>query len=226
MDLAAYFFKEIVGVYKFKTPREEALTRCTIAYLQESGVSTAEIFQLLNEVGNTKGYLEPADIPDWIWEKSLTKKGHYYCHHALQLVSPTPIIRRDGTFKEYPFYQEMRIRFTLDDLIEYFYAAIPGYMILRDKGRDERQFKHLLRKYSNLQGIEELDFVLCLIDEAAYQKVPVIEPFNIDTPSMQTQAANKLTKTLAERHAKGYDKNIWRTYLIEQGEMIWQTKEM
>lgn len=220
MDLTAYYYKEIVGVYDFPTLREEAITRHTLAHLYDSGFSEPEIFSIINEIGGKKGYIEPSDLPDSIWKESLTQKGHYYCHHALQIVPPDPIVLKDGTFKEYPFYQEMRSRFTMQDLLKYFYLR--NYCIT-DEARDKAQFKHLLKKYEAVDGIESLDIVLFMIDETAYQHISVVEPFGIATGSVQQEIISRLQKILAERHAKGYDKNIWRTYLIDkQGEITWQ----
>lgn len=226
MDLAAYYYRECVGIYPFATNREEAITRHTIAYMLESGLTEAEVFGFLNSIGGEKGFVTPADIPAEAWDESLLDRGQYYCHSRLQLLSPMPIIRSDGTFKEYPFYQEMRIRFTIKDLVDYFYEKIPGYTMLRDDKRDEAQFRHMLKKYRNMHPIQALDIILLMIDEAAYQNVPVVEPFDIKTTFIQQDVVDRLQKTLAECHAKGYDKNIWRTYLIdEQGEITWQTKQ-
>lgn len=228
MDLAAYYYREIVGVYDFPTLREEAITRCTIAYMQEGGLTDAEIFGFLNTMGRGKGYITPADIPTDAWETegNLIERGQYYCHHRLQLLSPMPIIRSDGTFKEYPFYQENVIRFTLKDLNDYFHNQIAGYSSLRDDKREEAQFRHMLKKFEALRPIQPLDVILLMIDEAAYQHVPVVEPFDINTSNMRSEVINRLQRTLAERHAKGYDKNVWRTYLIDkQGEIVWQTKQ-
>ena len=225
MDLTAYYYRELVGVYPFATDREEAITRHTIAYMEESGLSEVEIFGFLHDIGGKKGYITPADIPAEAWNGSLIERGQYYCHHRLQLLSPTPIIRSDGTFKEYPFYQEMRIRFTMKDLVDYFFEKIPSYSILRDEKRYEAQFRHMLKKFDGMRPIQSLDVVLLMIDEASYQNVPVVEPFDIKTASIQQDVIDRLQKTIAERHAKGYDKNIWRTYLInELGELTWQTK--
>lgn len=224
MDLAAYYYKEIVGVYDFPTLREEAVTRHTLAYLQDSGFTEPEIFGIINEVGGEKGYIEPADLPDSVWENSLTKKGHYYCHRALQLLPPDPVVCEDGTFKEFPFYQEMRARFTLDDLTAYYRRKFPQYIIADDK-RDAAQFRHMLKKYESMGAIEPLDIVLFMIDEAAFQHVTVVEPFSIATGSIQQEIILRLQKILAERHAKGYDKNIWRDYLIERGKVTWQIEK-
>jgi hypothetical protein len=65
-----------------------------------------------------------------------------------------------------------------------------------------------------------------MIDEAAYQDTQVFEPFNLDTSKIVTTAVERARKTLAERHSKGMDRIIWRTYLIdEDGAIIWNTEE-
>ena len=221
MDLANIFYKEIVGVYPFPTQREEAITRHTIAYLQESGVPDADIFRILVQFG-TQGGITPDELPGEIWDDSLTEKGQYYVHSRLQLLPPSPIVKMDGTFKAFPYYQEMVARFTIKELCRYFYLKSSG-LIMRDAVRDERQLKHMLSKYKNMEKFSALDFVLFLIDEAAFQNRPVSSPFDVDVSSLTSVVADKLIRIMDERRAKGYDKIKWRTYLIEGGEITWQT---
>ena len=119
MDLADLYYREIVGVYPFSTQREEAVSRCTIAYLEEAGVPKKKIIEMMVSL-KEKAFIEPEDIPQNFYDGSLIRPGEYYCHPELQLISPDPVIAKDGTFTQFPFYQEMKICFTMRDLCRYF----------------------------------------------------------------------------------------------------------
>lgn len=222
MDLATIFFREIVGSYDFDTDHEEVITRCTIAYMQESGIANDEIFKVMEACGEKK-LIRPEDLPEFLWDGSLTEKDRYYCHRALQILSPASVIRKDGTFKDYPFYQEMRIRFTMQDLINYFYGRIGSNIFSRDDKRDAAQFNHLLMQFGKVEGISALDLVLMIIDDAAVTNGTVYEPFGLERVVNIQETAQRLKRTMAERHAKGYDQIVWRDYITEKGEITWQT---
>ncbi len=93
---------------------------------------------------------------------NLIQKDVFYYHDALRDVSPPPRIKRlpDGTFEKTssPFYLEMKRRFTLHDLMEYWYTKMQitpnPHMIKQDEGK----FKYLLKVY-------DIDEILFAIDE-------------------------------------------------------------
>lgn len=220
MDLTTMFYREIVGRYPFTTKWQEAQTRCSIAYFKESGIRDEEIFKFLPELYD-KGYVEPEDAPDSFWEGSLTEKGKFYCHRQLQLLPPDPIIRRDGTFLSYDFYQEMKIRYTMKDLLKYFYLKTNSYSMIKNDTLFSAQFDALMKKYrSSYSGVQALDIILSLIDEAAYQRVPVVSPFNVAETTLENIVVNRLRHTMAEKHAKNQDKIVWRKYLLEKGKVV------
>lgn len=222
MDLANFYYREVVGFSPDKT--EEGITRHTIAFLEESGLTDTEILSVLVDLGS-KECIRPSDLPDSVWKGSLTERDIYYCHHALHLVPPDPMVRNDGSFLEYPFYREIKARFTEKDLADYFYSAFCGRVEAHDPKKHAIQLAHSLKKY-RFDGIESLDVVLFMIDEAAYQDIQVFEPFDLGSSEIVTIAVERVRKTLAERRSKGMDHIIWRTYLIdEDGAIIWNTEE-
>lgn len=221
MDLTEVYYREIVGIYPFSTKREEAITRCTIAFLEESGVSDKEILNMLISL-KEKAYIEPGDLPDSLWEGGLTHRDQYYCHHELQITPPDPIIKSDGTFKHYPFYLEIKIGYKIKNLLDYFYKKFPP--TLREDKRNIAQLDYMLKRYSAPNEIDPLDFVLFMIDEAAYQHEQVIEPFDIRTSAIELLVLNKLRRIMDDRRANGYDRIVWRTYLTDKkGNITWQT---
>lgn len=96
---------------------------------------------------------------------NLIKAGHFYYHPRLQVTPPPPVIAisDDGTFKasyeDEPFYLEIVEKFTIRDLIDYFYgktnSVCPDVHIQKDSGA----FEHMLKFW-------DVDFIMYLIDEA------------------------------------------------------------
>ena len=222
MDLATLFYRDTVGVYPFSTDREEAITRCTIAHTVESGMSRAEIEDLF-PLFKKKAYIEPADLPDYLWEDSLIERNEFYTHKEIQILSPPPKIRTDGTFQYFPFYQEMKIRYTIKDLSDYFYFNAASQWAIIDERRDEGQLRHLLNKYRGLQSIQPLDIVLSMIDEVKFRNSLVSQPFDISSADIEETVLQKLQESFNERKSKGYDRIIWRTYLTDKGAITWKT---
>lgn len=223
MDLTTIFYREYVGEYPFKTNQAEAITRCTLAWLEESKISRKEILRILDKFVN-KAIITPNDIPDSLWNNSLTEKNQYYCHHEVQLHSPATIYKRDGSCISFPFYQEMKIRYTINDLLDYFYRKVSKYSILRNEKRDTAQLKHLLSQYNGLKKVQPLDIILFLIDTVAFNNISVSEPFELKIPRLVDESIDKAIRIRNERHAKGYDKIIWRNYLVEGNNITWTIK--
>ena len=221
MDLTSIFYREVVGVYPFSTNKEEIITRCTIEYLLEGGITEQEILKLLPKFQDNC-LITPDLLPDELWKGSLLARDTYYCHHALQLVPPSPVIKKDGTFKEYPFYLEMKIRFTSDDLLKYFYTKASNYQMIKDHKRDTAQLLHMLGRYRYVEEVQGLDLLLFMIDEAVYQHVMITEPFDVKTSTIEVFTLNKLHNIMNERHAKEYDKIKYRNYVIVNGDVLWQ----
>lgn len=225
MDLTTIFYREFVGNYPFKNDQAEAITRCTIAWLTESGISKKEILKILSRFSK-KAIITPNDIPDSLWENSLIKKGEYYCHHELQLHSPTTIYKMDGSCISFPFYQEIKIRYMMNDLLDYFYRKLTTYSMLRNPKRDTSQMKHVLDEFGAIKKVQPLDILLFLIDNMAYENTAAIQPFDLTRSSkMVNEAIDKVIRVKNERHAKGYDRIVWRNYLVEGNTITWMIKK-
>ena len=97
---------------------------------------------------------------------NLMMVGKFYYHQALQNVPPAPVVKvnDDGTFESSyetdSFFLEIKQRYTLDDLVQYFVAKMS--LTLRNDNEKERMkgaFRKMLESYS-------LDLLLFTIDEA------------------------------------------------------------
>jgi hypothetical protein len=95
---------------------------------------------------------------------NLIESGKFYYHPALQVAPPPPTVVQldDGTFESSyeteEFFLEVKEKFTLDDLVNYFY----NIMEIKDSGMKERHvgaFRHILKS-------NDIDVILYTIDEA------------------------------------------------------------
>ena len=221
MDLANIFYKEVVGIYPFPTNREEAITRCTLAYLLDGGITEKEILKILPTFKD-KAVISPDILPDILWRDSLVEKNTYYCHHVLQIIPPDPVVKNDGTFKEFPFYLEIKIRFTEKDLLRYFYKKTFNYHMIKDEKRDSAQLIHMLNRYKRIEDVQELDLLLFMIDEAAYRHITITEPFDIKTSEIEVFTLTKLRNIVNNRHEGKHDKIKYRDYIICDGKITWK----
>ena len=145
-------------------------------------------------------------VPD---PDNLLEPGRFYYHQALQIAPPPPTVTmmEDGTFKdeEQSFYLEIRERFTLDDLVNYFNEKMGrdgSYTRERDKGA----FRHLLKRY-------DLDTILYTIDEARVlaedlDKPLPRSPLDIEEYVEEGMAILEARKNIC--HAEGLDRVIPR----------------
>jgi len=100
--------------------------------------------------------------------QNLMQRDVFYYHNLLREVPPPVRIRRDPETGEYiresaPFFLEMKRRFTMQDLLDYWYRT--NYITPNDHMRkqDEGKFRYLLSIYS-------LDEILFAIDAAKVQR--------------------------------------------------------
>lgn len=220
----AEIFESEIAFPQLASMDERSLTRCTIAWMKDSGINDAEILKALGTVKG--GYVCPDDLPDSLWNGSLLKRGRYYCHHALQLVSRSDIVKSDGTFISYPFYQEMKICFTIKDLTNYFYRHSGSSKMFRDDNRAGKQLEYMLDQYSGSGNVQAIDMILFLIDEVSYRHVPVTDPFSIRREDLVAEVADRIKRTMDRKAAEGMNHVTWRTYILNgKGEISWQRKQ-
>jgi hypothetical protein len=110
------------------------------------------------KVNATQGIIK--DDPE-----NLLLRGKFYYHPQLQITPPPPMIEllSDGTFRssyelDPCFYLEIKHKYTLDNLVDYFYNRVGINKQIRK--RDRGGFEYLLKFY-------ELDVILYSIDEAS-----------------------------------------------------------
>lgn len=162
MDYVELFYSHMSGVC---SEEEREITRKTIEYLLDCKIEAEDIMKILEEAAINKSKIGVEDLPDWLWENSLIKKDTFYYHNTLHLKSKAPIFDvKNKIIIKSEFYLEMIIKYSMKDLMDYYYDKLEKDIIFRDDRKDAGAFKYLLNKYKALENMESLDFVLMLID--------------------------------------------------------------
>jgi len=179
----------------------------TIDYMKDAGVNPSGIVTAMTACSKKKVMLREY-LPDELWEGSLIERGKFYYHHILQLRPEQLFNPLTGKEESKAFYLENLIRFTMDDLIDYFMRQLGIDYELRDDKKFASQFTHLLKtKYS---FIESLDFVLALIDRAAAKDMVITEPFELKGQGNVGEVFQLLKAHVANERAHGNGKEIQR----------------
>ena len=142
-------------------PSEEDYNKLysTCLYLKDNGFKEADILKILLD---SNKYL-----PEDCEMTALLEKGKYYYNNRLHICSKAPTWNPKTMQEECePFFMEMKIKFTMQDLLELFYKECKTPVGLRVKTRDEGALQHLLNKYNNLKA-PGIDYVLSMIDMAS-----------------------------------------------------------
>lgn len=158
------YYSLVVG----QEPEEKAFKRtlATANYLKDNGYTEAEILDIFKSIH--KEIITGEDLPKELWNESLLEKDKFYYSDILHIKSKAPTWD-PITYKEIhePFYLEMRIRFTIDDLLNYYYEKCKVALSFRNKKKDSGAFNHLINKYNNHNSVAGIDYVIALIELAS-----------------------------------------------------------
>lgn len=140
------------------------ITMSTAMYLKDNGISNQDIFKIFKLI--SKQRIEGKDLPKSLWNDSLLEQGTFYYHNEFHITSKPPTWN-PITFKEEcePFFMEMKIKYTMNDLIYRFYDKCRIASGLRDDRLVEGGLKHLLFKYNNLKA-PAIDYIMVMMDLA------------------------------------------------------------
>lgn len=193
-------------------PSKEAFNRtlATAKHLKDNNISDKDILNILKD--SDKEIITGEDLPEYLWEDSLLNKGVFYYSDILHIKSKPPTWN-PITFEEVtePFFMEMKIKFTIDDLLNYYYDTCRIPVEIRDKKKDSGAFLHLIKKYNAFKNVPGIDYVLALImsaskdiDKTLITNVFEIEEYNKDViekfESMYQQAEYEKTNQIVWRN--------------------------
>lgn len=201
---ADFYFNFLIGEY----PEDQEVYKKTanfFQYLEDSGLSDGEIYMVAGLV-KPKALLTIDDVPDKITKDSILDINKPYYHKELIITPPPP---GWDSNEDYVFYKEVKIRYSLDDALDYFIKAtgVRSEWVSRDK--EIGSIKYLLKEYKKFNFIEPIDFLLHLIDYC----VSCGDEINTiyDLRHSEVELATALEIDIANAVARGKDKVIWRS---------------
>ena len=160
--------------------RENALLEIQYNRLIDNGFSDKEARILLID---NRLYID-----DLIYEDSIitTLDDTIYYHYELQIHSrPGGFDPETCTIIKEPYYLEMKHRYTIDALLEYYYNKISVPIHFRDNKRDIGAFNHIINSYK-FDNITTVDFILFIIDYVATNKYRVNNPLDLKNWAQET----------------------------------------
>ena len=155
-------------------PEERDLLLLEIKHqrLLDNGYSNKEANKILID---TKLNIENYEHKDSI----LNKEDPIYRHHELQIHSkPGGFDPATCTIIKRPYYLEMRQRYTINDLLNYYYTKLIVPPLFRDEKRDIGAFNHLINSFKS-PVINSVDFILFVIDYAASNGYKTNNPLDL-----------------------------------------------
>lgn len=149
-------------------PSEESFNRtlATANYLKDNGYLENDILKIFEYIN--KDIITGEDLPEELWNDSLLNKNIFYYSDILHIKSNPPSWD-PITFQEKcePFFLEMKINFTMSDLLDYYYEKCRIPIGLRDNKKNIGALNHLIKKYNAFNDIPGIDYVLALILRAS-----------------------------------------------------------
>lgn len=201
---ADFYFNFLIGEY----PDNHEIYKKTanfFQYLEDSGLSEGEIYMVAGMV-KPKEVLTIDDIPSKITKDSIIDRNKCYYHKELIITPPPPGWDCD---EDYKFYKEIKVRYSLEDVLDYFIKAtgVRAEWVARDK--ELGSIKYLLKEYAKFNFIEPIDFLLHLIDYSVSCGNEINTIY--DLRHQEIELATALEIDIANAVARGKDKAIWRS---------------
>jgi hypothetical protein len=161
---------------------EEQLALLDIYYqrLIDNGYSERDAQKILLD---NKLSLEGFEYEDSIIN---TTEDSIYYHYELQIHSKPggfdPVTMR--VIKQ-PYYLEMKSRYTMDQLLDYYYNKLLVPIHFRDNKRDIGAFNHLI-SYYRFDKIHTVDFLLFVIDYIVANEYKITNPLDLKNWAQMT----------------------------------------
>lgn len=141
-------------------------TLATAKYLEDNGFNKSEIIKIFTLIN--KEVITGEDLPEMLWENSLLTKDKFYYSDILHIKSKPPTWDPvTFTEKSEPFFLEMKINFTMNNLLEYYYDKCRVPQGLQNDKKNSGALLHLIKKYNAFNNVPGLDYVIALINKAS-----------------------------------------------------------
>lgn len=119
------------------------------------------------------------NIDNYEHSDSIIETDTLYRHHELQIHSkPGGFDPATCTVIQRPYYLEMKVRYTMDNLLDYYYTKLVVPSMFRDEKRDIGAMKHLISNFKSPM-INSVDFILFVIDYVASNQYKINNPLDL-----------------------------------------------
>lgn len=178
------------------------ITQYTIDYLYDNNYNEGDIINILSKI--KKESIKYKDLPFKLWN-GLIERDTYYFHPELQILSKPPMlsISSDIIIKPVKFFKEIKISYTKQDVLNYFYRKANS-KIIKDMNRDLGSLDYLLSRYKH-QLMNSLDVILYLIDDHAFEANSLLALSNYEVDTLE-----RIENMYYDNHRSGTDKIIYR----------------
>ncbi len=180
----------------------------TISYLLDCDFSNLEITKELAFYNVPEITIN--NLRDILWKNSLIKRGAFYLHNQLRIIAPNPVFDlATNTLKVTPFYCEMKIRYTINDVVNYFYSKLYQFNLkLVDRKADYQAVKYLMTKYNQIDYVEPLDIILCSIDSYTKNNPQCYKLIEISSDNYNV--IKNIQADMLELEKQNMRQSIWR----------------
>lgn len=178
------------------------ITQYTIDYLYDNNYNEGDIINILSKI--KKESIKYKDLPSKLWN-GLIERDTYYFHPELQILSKPPMlsISSDIIIKPVKFFKEIKISYTKQNVLNYFYRKTNS-KIIKDMNRDLGSLDYLLSRYKH-QLMNSLDVILYLIDDHAFKANSLLALSNYEVNTLE-----RIENMYYDNHRSGTDKIIYR----------------
>ena len=178
------------------------ITQYTIDYLYDNNYNEGEIINILSKI--KKESIKYKDLPSKLWN-GLIERDTYYFHPELQILSKPPMlsISSDIIIKPVKFFKEIKISYTKQNVLNYFYRKANS-KIIKDTNRDLGSLDYLLSRYKH-QLMNSLDVILYLIDDHAFEANSLLALSNYEVDTLE-----RIENMYYDNDRSGTDKIIYR----------------
>lgn len=182
--------------------KKSYITQYTIDYLYDNNYNEGDIINILSKI--KKESIKYKDLPSKLWN-GLIERDTYYFHPELQILSKPPMlsISSDIIIKPVKFFKEIKISYTKQNVLNYFYRKANS-KIIKDINRDLGSLDYLLSRYKH-QLMNSLDVILYLIDDHAFEVNSLLALSNYEVDTLE-----KIENIYYDNHRSGTDKIIYR----------------
>lgn len=213
MDYSELYYEQTFGCYPFSTDEPRKETERYIQCLKDNGFSNDEIIKAINYFSqHGEASISSNSIQNYQKRFSergnLIEPGRYYYHSLLHITPPAPTFDPNtGQTKVYPFFEEMVMQFTREDLISHIYLSLNIPTEFTDHSKDNGAIEFLLNKYNNLQ-MSALDFILYAVDIMAMKGERASKILDITNVEIETlEEVNRIYLNSAHKRTSGI---VWR----------------